>query len=197
MRQNSLPCLLMLGFVLLAGTVPVIAGGSNLLLANQSRLERPAITAAQYTPIGGARLELSTQQPLEGKSSLRVAAGQAQPDSPYGASTTVGVRERNYWYEKKEYNYLTSQFEAGFYTVSMYVRGDGPLTLGFTTDDGTSSSMECPVSATDWQRISLTVKAPVVFHEATISITSKKFSATNAFFVDQVQWEPGAAATTY
>ncbi|MHB9134311.1 MAG: SGNH/GDSL hydrolase family protein [Armatimonadota bacterium] len=183
--------------MLLVGAGSAAAEATNLLLANQSRLENPSITAAQYSPIGGAKLELHAQQPCEGKTSLRVSPGQAQPGSAYGASTTVGIRQRVYWYEKKEFDYETSQFAAGPYTVSMYVRGSGPVTLGFTADDGTSCSMECAVSATEWQRISLSVKIPATFHDATLSISGKVGNTTDAFFIDQLQWEQVTSATPF
>ncbi len=185
-----------LGLVLAAGWA-VAATETNLLLANQARLENPAITAAQYTAFGGAKLELSSQQPGEGKTSLRVSPGQAQPGAAYGASTTVGVRQRRYWYEKKEYDFQTSQFDAGPYTVSLSVRGSGPVILTFTADDGTTGSSTCAVSPTAWQRVSLTVTMPNIFHDATIAVTGTIGDKADAFFIDQVQWERGAQATPF
>jgi lysophospholipase L1-like esterase len=185
--------------VLLTAGVASAADGSNMLLANQARLEHPAITAAQYAPIGDAVLQLNSDNPHEGNMSLRVRPGRSNTlENNYGTSTVAGFCQKEYWYERNEHKWTTSEYNTGPYVVSLYVRGASPVKLGFHTNSGIDVERQYDISAEKWQRIVLTLTASKPFQKATISVSAKHSHGPSAgFWIDQVQWEKGEQASAF
>lgn len=170
-------------------------GLTNLLRANQARLEIFPISSTRYEIIGGAKVSLTDKNPDEGSFCMSVQPGGGSK-STYGVSTKVSCRENGKRTGEKTEG--SNYFEPAYYTGSVYVRGLGYVQLGIFNDADEGDCKEFQIEPDKWQRIWLTTEMKEKFGEINLLVTASVFPGYQTeFFIDKVQIEKGEKATEF